>query len=244
MDCIDLITPPPSPKDAGPSATLPVRGTKRSVEAAGIIDLLDSDDDDDVQCRPSSVPPAGILSAPRAVESGIRASGCDGQDDGDEELQFLGRKGDCALSDFPHARHNCVNVRFLPGKEREHCPQCYCYVCDTPASSCSQWAAHCVATPADAHWAHKRREAQDTAALEWRRERAAASSGGGGSSSAAASSAGGGSVRPNDGGAWSCEQLLDAITQVCSLLLSSPNLDPLTPKSKPGTPTHPTPRPF
>ena len=59
----------------------------------------------------------------------------------------IGRSGVIALSDFPHARNNCAAYKWSEAPEK-HCPQCFCYVCDEPASKCKQWAAHCVATAA------------------------------------------------------------------------------------------------
>ena len=74
------------------------------------------------------------------------------QDDGDDELTFVGRTGANALEDFPHSRENCVVCRFMPGKEAESCPQCYCYVCDAPVAKCAEWQEHCKAVHTDAKW--------------------------------------------------------------------------------------------
>ena len=35
-----------------------------------------------------------------------------GNDDDDDDVQCTGRTGDNALSDFPHARENCVAIKF------------------------------------------------------------------------------------------------------------------------------------
>ena len=64
----------------------------------------------------------------------------------DEDVVFEGRTGDIALSDFPHARENCLERPWKPGTEHRHCANCYCYVCDDVASACPQWAVHCKAS--------------------------------------------------------------------------------------------------
>ena len=51
-------------------------------------------------------------------------------DDEDDDVVMEGRTGDLALSDFPHAREWCLAIKFQPGREQEHCPNCYCFVCD------------------------------------------------------------------------------------------------------------------
>ena len=37
------------------------------------------------------------------------------------------------------------------------CPNCYCYVCDIPASECTSWAAHCNAYYSSNYWKEQRR---------------------------------------------------------------------------------------
>ena len=73
----------------------------------------------------------------------------------DEELQFIGRSGALALSDFPHARENCASFRFADDPART-CEHCFCYVCDIAASSCTQWKEHCHATHTQVAWRQKR----------------------------------------------------------------------------------------
>ena len=120
-------------------------------------------------------------------------------EDGDDEVQITGRKGELALIDFPHSRENCSVKKFVPGNEHHTCPNCYCYVCDIPASKCTEWQSHCKATHTSPHWqglraAKKAGSAQPAAA-------AAA-----GSSSAPA---------PRDYvQRWSCDKLLEEIQQV------------------------------
>ena len=57
-----------------------------------------------------------------------QATGAEDTDD----VVFVGRTGDLALSDFPHCRENCVNHKFVPGREAESCSNCFCYVCAPP----------------------------------------------------------------------------------------------------------------
>ena len=134
-------------------------------------------------------------------------------DDEDEDIQFVGRNGDLALSDFPHSRHNCLTCKFAPGSEHSFCVQCYCYVCDAPAKDCTQWAAsHCKAVPDDpprgsGHWARLRAAARSGQAAPL--PPAAASS----------SSMPLGTFRPNvpplaNARSMTCEQLLAALQQV------------------------------
>ena len=43
----------------------------------------------------------------------------------EEDLQYCGHTGQIALSDYPHARHNCAEHAFVPGNEVNRCSQCY-----------------------------------------------------------------------------------------------------------------------
>ena len=232
MDTIvDLITPPPSPdkENAAAQHPMPAASKKRSADMAGIECIEDSSDDEDVFVGQLARPAATSSNAAAAAatchsdanattdsSAAAASSSSDSRSsdyaapaanpDEDEELQFVGRKGEIALSDFPHARQNCVNHRFVAGNEHKHCPQCFCFVCDAPADTCAQWREHCVATHADAKWVEQRKQAQEAAARAAAKAAAA--------SAAAASAAGGG---PSDGSGvteLTCEQLLDAITQV------------------------------
>lgn len=79
-------------------------------------------------------------------------------DEDDEEVVLVGSKGGPnALEDFPHLRQHCV-VHNFPGKDqagrailaRQHCPNCYCFLCDRPAKSCAHWELHALARDEDA----------------------------------------------------------------------------------------------
>ena len=73
-----------------------------------------------------------------------------------DDVQVVGHTGTSALRDLPHARRDCA-VHPFDASPPKHCPQCYCYVCDKPASSCALWSAHCHATPACSMWKFARR---------------------------------------------------------------------------------------
>ena len=76
--------------------------------------------------------------------------------DEDDDVVVEGQSGAIALVDFPHARNNCVTQAWVPGNFINTCANCYCYVCDAPASTCGQWAQHCAASHTDAKWRKER----------------------------------------------------------------------------------------
>ena len=83
----------------------------------------------------------------------------------DDDVVYTGRSGAIALCDFIHPRENCAAVPFTAGQEHEHCPKCYCYVCDVPAGNCTEWSEHCKASHKSAEWRQRReqRKAQQSA---------------------------------------------------------------------------------
>ena len=94
------------------------------------------------------------------------------EEDDDEELAIVGTKGQNALVDFPHSRANCVSHPFATaGDKKLHCDNCYCYVCDIPATDCKSWVSHCEASHDVPHWRAERARAKRQA-----REPATASS--------------------------------------------------------------------
>ena len=95
----------------------------------------------------------------------------------------------------------------MPGKESACCPNCYCYVCDIPASKCDEWASHCKATHTSAHWRDARARKRNGGAAGSSSDGGAAAGGGGG---AAASS----SNYPVWVQRWSCDRLLKEVEQV------------------------------
>ena len=136
-----------------------------------------------------------------------------GNDDDDDDVQCTGRTGDNALSDFPHARENCVAIKFVQGQEAKHCANCYCYVCDGPAKECPQWAEHCKASHTSVQWQQKRAQwkARQSAPPAPAPQPAAALD----SDYDSDDSDNWGMARWSGGeDRWSCEQLLKAIEQV------------------------------
>jgi len=72
----------------------------------------------------------------------------------DDEVQAVGRTKALHL---PHLRMHCLEHPFTPkitankknkipwDNNKKHCEMCYCYVCDVPVGSCSDWSKHCLA---------------------------------------------------------------------------------------------------
>ena len=139
--------------------------------------------------RPNAKRRRSLSSSSAAVE----AKGPSAKDagDDDEDVQFVGRKGDLAFVDFPHSRENCMTHPFASGAAAK-CANCFCFVCDAPASDCPQWDCqdkHCNATHKSAFWVAKRAawKANGGAAVAVRRRCEQLVERSGGSSSAAAS---------------------------------------------------------
>ncbi len=59
----------------------------------------------------------------------------------DDEIQIIGVTGKNSLSDFAHARYDCL-VKPFSKNPFDFCCNCYCYVCDLKASDCQQWKLH------------------------------------------------------------------------------------------------------
>ena len=129
----------------------------------------------------------------------------DAQEGEDDDVQFAGRSGALALSDFPHARENCMTKKFGPGKESLFCTNCFCYVCDVAASKCTEWSVHCKATHSSAHWRDERSRKKSAGAAA--QPPAAAASG---SSSSSASHY---AYTPYIE-RWSCDKMLAGTEQV------------------------------
>ena len=148
----------------------------------------------------------------------------------DEDIVFAGRSGDLALSDFPHARENCLDHPFRPGNEHNRCANCYCYCCDVSAAKCPSWNEHCKATHTSARWVQMRKALKaGTVAAHGRSGGAVGAS----SSSSAAGAAAAGAAAAGAAAAaaaaapvtsrvlstserqrWSCERILKEIEQV------------------------------
>jgi hypothetical protein len=61
---------------------------------------------------------------------------------GGDDVQVVGTKNSTRL---PHMRQHCTEHPFS-ADPLACCQDCYCYVCDAPASECESWDAHCRAT--------------------------------------------------------------------------------------------------
>jgi hypothetical protein len=74
----------------------------------------------------------------------------------DEDVQLVGSTGPNALADFPHARQDCVTHPFI--QDEEYCANCFCFVCDIPASDCKGWDLHRKAVSTDPFWQQERQK--------------------------------------------------------------------------------------
>ena len=108
-------------------------------------DHADTDDDDDENMCVE-------ITDPNADAAAAAAAAVAPDEDEDADVQYAGRTGDIALSDFPHSRENCLESLWKPGNEKHACPNCYCYVCDKPVSECPEWDEHCMATNTQQKW--------------------------------------------------------------------------------------------
>ena len=119
----------------------------------------DDDDDDDVEFldeNPFAPPPP--LPEPEADD--------DNDDNSDDEdVAITGSKGQNALQHFPHCRENCV-VHLFATDPTKHCSNCFCVVCDVPASRCAAWPQHCRLKYADPSTQSLRKQARAAALLQ------------------------------------------------------------------------------
>ena len=136
-DVVDLCTPPPSPANdpenasvqqpppakrrATGASTAPSNRKARVTESVEPASAAVVDSDDDVMEVEAPV---------RKVVSHESQAGGDEptKENEDDEVSFIGRSGELALSDFPHSRENCVCAPWRAGKEQKHCQNCFCYV--------------------------------------------------------------------------------------------------------------------
>ena len=125
--CIDLCTPPssPTPHDApaaaAPAAAAPA-GSKRPLSTAALstapvkLQRPEAGPSSSADAAPSLVEDEEEVletAAPPAPNKDVRMGG---DADENEDVQCTGRTGDNALMDFPHARENCVAVKFVQGQ--------------------------------------------------------------------------------------------------------------------------------
>ncbi|KAM7463609.1 hypothetical protein LguiA_031730 [Lonicera macranthoides] len=74
------------------------------------------------------------------------------------DISVIAEKGQVACRDYPHSRHTCLKYPFETTPHDNHCPLCYCYVCDL-AAPCKYWSGidgHCHAIDNEA-WKNQRR---------------------------------------------------------------------------------------
>ena len=137
-EVIDLITPPPSPMREEEAQT-----NKRS------FDQVDPSDDVEFVETPKTV------DVPGSSTSHCRNFQAD-SDTSDNDVEYMGYRGDIALVDYPHARENCVQCPFSKGNVHICCNNCYCFVCDVPYKECIVWEEHCNARSSDPKWTFMR----------------------------------------------------------------------------------------
>ena len=188
----------PSEKALGKRAADPTDTVPEGKRAAGSskpeVPTADSDDDECMEVEQQQAAPAPQPSADR-------------RGDEDDEIEFTGRTGSIALSDFPHARENCVERPWKLGTEVNACPNCYCYVCDDVAKSCPKWAEHCKATHTNAQWRLAREQ--------WKHHAQNPAPAAAGSSSTGLPFGRPGNPNPAAGETrWSMQQLIKGIEQV------------------------------
>ena len=127
---VDLVTPPPSPKMGLPDDRDGV-SVKRERNPQTTYD--DNDEPVVVNPRPKKT---------RAAEPVAGAFA-------DDACVLTGSMGDNPLIDYAHARWHCCAVPIKRNLAVQHCPNCYCVICDVPADECSMWEDHCSADPLD-----------------------------------------------------------------------------------------------
>ena len=165
-DVIDLITPPGSPEQDVENVK-PLGKRKATAATDAVCILLDSSDDDELEAVIPKVA-RGAAGCSSSADDGmveevaapppVLTRAADGEDD--DDLEFIGRTGHNALEDFPHSREHCVAFAFAAATAQQHCPNCFCMVCDVPARACAEWLQHCSATHASAHWQALRKQKQ------------------------------------------------------------------------------------
>lgn len=135
--CINLITPPASPAGDGELA----EPSGSSVKMEGVPPPRGSEVmyDSDVE---ETEPPSKQQRVDHMSQLRQEAS--------DDEVECLGCSGSNPLIDFAHARFHCRAFPIASGTEHKACANCYCCICDVPASECPNWKDdHCKADPMD-----------------------------------------------------------------------------------------------
>ena len=109
-DCDDETKKPSPVAGSAKSSTLLANSTNQQQDVQVVAQSTNSTD---MFRNPLCVPAAAA-----------RTNNNNHDDDDDEELQLLGATGQNALSEFPHARENCVNFLFGSSRHEQHCAHC------------------------------------------------------------------------------------------------------------------------
>ena len=192
----DVVEVAPPLRDASTSAS-----GSAAAAASTSANAMGGDEEDDEPVEEVAPPPRGVsTSTSGSIAASTSANANDADADDDDDVTFVGRTGALALVDFPHARENCAQHPWKPGFERTFCENCYCFVCDIPASTCREWEQHCKATHSCPQWQQKR---------DQKKARNSGAGGAGPSSSAYLPPW----QRPHVK-RWSCDELLRAVQMV------------------------------
>jgi len=99
------------------------------------------------------------------TEPQLEQEGIYGERIGDEEIKIIGETGKNPLSEYAHARFDCVTKPFADDPSA-FCSNCYCYVCDVKAADCKRWKlsgesedekeSHCYAESTILKWKRRR----------------------------------------------------------------------------------------
>ena len=140
------------------------KGKERAVTPSAKKEKLQEDSDDEVMVVDRPTPQtADPVTIGASSSSGVAAGAGSSSDvaAADDDVEYVGRTGEIALADFPHSRENCCVVKFVPGREKEYCANCYCESPPTrphghsPPDPCAlmrnvcarRWQATCVTRP-------------------------------------------------------------------------------------------------
>lgn len=146
----------PRADGAGPSSAPPKSRSARDPAAAALSDAAVALSDAALVF--ATVPDSSDKENAPAASEAAKSSPAD-----DDELVVTGHSGiRGALNDFPHARSLCATFPLATHPPRTSCPNCFCFVCETPAP-CASWGAgdapdadHCLASERDQTWRARR----------------------------------------------------------------------------------------
>ena len=159
MEPIDLVTPPASPQHVSEVvATSPTLRTTNhaltSVKTESDVTKNDVEilDDGDVEMY---------------EQTNKRLCIAHQSDEGDDnELIFVGHKGNVATLSLPHFRSMCGFHKFPANCNQNEaeaaCPFCYCFICDRCVNECNEWNTHCFAVHTDKSWQEERQRVKAT----------------------------------------------------------------------------------